>query len=156
MRMNKRHLHIAVLLMSTLLCRNAFALTMDEVYQAINAAPSDLVIVCFMTPGECVKCQIAMSETFTWLSTKTSYKSRVKLVGVVRCNRKIEAQAFHKENPMLAVVFPNYGKEKSNMNVSMNTRVAIYSKQQGLIGTINEQEYFGDIQSAFKRILKIK
>ena len=154
--MNRWHIHIAGLLMNLLFCHSAFSLTMDDIYKVVNAKPTDIVIVCFMTPGECVKCQIAMNAAFTWLSTKTVYKSRIKLAAVVHCNRKIEAQAFHKDNPMFLAVFPNYGKEKSNLQVSSGTRVGVYSKQTGLIGTVNEQEYFGDIQSAFKRILKIK
>ncbi|MCC7438183.1 MAG: hypothetical protein IT211_06755 [Armatimonadetes bacterium] len=154
--MNTLHAHIMLLFVGAALHYTAAALTIDEIYQTIHATPSDLVIVCFMTPGECVKCQIAVNEAFTWLSTETPFKSHVKLVGIVRCNRKIEVQAFHKDNPIFTAVFPNYGKEKSNLQLSTGTRVAIYSKRQGLIGTINEKEYFGDIQSAFKRILKIK
>lgn len=127
----------------------------QEALRNFSLKKNDIVVIAFVIPGECVKCNLALSSTFTWMK-ENMRKRQVKSVGFISCQREIELKQHVSNFPMFDLLLMDDGDVKKQMNLPSTTRVVICDHSGKVLGTIGHEEYFGDIQSAFKRILKIK
>ncbi|MBL7988042.1 MAG: hypothetical protein JNJ94_08270 [Chlorobi bacterium] len=127
----------------------------QEAIRKLSLKKDDVVVIAFVIPGECVKCNLALSSALTWVNEKIS-KRKIKSIGFVACQREIELKQHAPHFPMFDLLLMDDGGIKEQMKIPLATRVVICDHNGNILGIIGYEEYFGDIQSAFKRILKIK
>lgn len=130
----------------------------DAILKMLNNVPvekNEILIITFVTPGECLKCNIMLASTFTWLEKKIP-KRKPKFVGLIDCQREIELKQCAKEYPMFDRLLMDQENMRSQIRIDKTVRIVVFDHTGKILGVIGRQDFFDNIQTAFRRILQIK
>ena len=127
----------------------------QEIIRKTSIKKGDIVVIAFLIPGECVKCNLTLSSAFIWIKEKM-VKRKAKFVGFISCHRQIELKEHAPHFPMFDLLLMDDGDIRQQMGIASTARAVVCDHSGKVLGVVSYEEYFGDIQAAFKRILKIK
>ena len=128
---------------------------LQEVIRKVSLKKNGIVVIAFVTPGECTKCNIALSSSFAWMKEKMPNR-QIKFAGFVTCQREIELKQHIPKFPMFDLLLMNDGDIQKRLKIPLTSRAVVCDHEGNLLGVVSYEEYFGNIQAAFARILKMK
>lgn len=127
-----------------------------EILERVKPKSGDIVLVSFIVPGECIKCNLALNSAYSWLASRLPKGKKVKLVGYIHCNREVELKGYAEDYPMYDVLLMDDGFRRAQCRVSADTRVIVLDHLGKVLGRINDEEYFNHVHAALQRILKLE
>jgi len=114
----------------------------------------DVVLLHFINPGECVKCDFSFMATYSWMQRFYSQtKHKIFLVGYIRCNRMIEFDLLKQNYTIYDFLLKNDGKILDSLELPIDTRIALINYQGYIMGHVNTNDFAKNLQASIKKIL---
>ena len=88
----------------------------EELKQKSELKNDQYLIVVYFHPGSCVKCYLEPLKIIDGVSRKVD-RNKIKIIGLIRCDRDIEMKVFLRENDWKYSIFRDDGKCRKKLGV---------------------------------------
>jgi hypothetical protein len=111
-----------------------------QLAQNSTVTGSGLGLLEFFNIGDCIKCELALSNIETCLRNHIGPSRTLTKVAMVRCRRDVELKMFSRQNPEFNKCLIDYGSTKADLHIPADTRAALINAAGDIVGYVRDKD----------------
>jgi hypothetical protein len=127
-------------------------LLFQELKARRHLGDSQILVLLFLNPGECVKCVDGFDQTFECLKQRTNSQKRLQVLALLRVDREAELREFVSDYQWDLPIESDYGQDRPRLGLSSDTRLAVFDGSGNLLGTVGNADF---LKNDCERLTKI-
>ncbi|KXK54865.1 MAG: hypothetical protein UZ07_CHB004002429 [Chlorobi bacterium OLB7] len=125
---------------------------LSDILRDSKTTNSYVLVVFFVSPSECLKCNIMFEHIQFLLSRK--YKNKIRTAVFVECDRIVELNLFKKGNPNYDYYQMDSKYIRTLFNASKDAKVIILNDKGGKLLSVSNEDFYKKIELVMRSFLE--